>query len=449
MKTFLETCTGANNVVDPVKLDAGELEYAHDVVVSEAGRIDRADGHTQIASLTNGHSLFCSGRSACLVAQGTALYNVAADNSLAGLRSSMSGGRLDYTRHGSEVFYTNAVQHGIVRDNKSWVWAVGEYTGSKTSRHFEPAVPVFEHIEAHIARMFGSIDNTLFESEPGEFGLFCLREGRSFSSKIIMLKSVAGGLFVSTLDEMYFLRGTEHADFVEIRVADYPAYEWSDAADLIEGLEIGLQIPGQCALWNSPEGPCLGTADGSFLNLVKSRIVYPDEALSGATLLRGYRLIASLDSSFTSDTNLKVGDIGGKATSERGAHFNSYCKRGRDFLACSDTGLFRLGGTTRDGVEIAGTFETRTWNMGWPGPSRPRFLYIEGEFNGDVTIEGFVDGESRGTKTVTPKKDGQQQIRTTFDRVKGGEKWKFKISSSADFSVEKFQVLPVLLAKGR
>ncbi len=78
------------------------------------------------------------------------------------------------------------------------------------------------------------------------------------------------------------------------RVATYPAYEWSDCIEYVEGMEIGLDTPGLCALWHSPEGAILGTPSGQLINMNKSKVVYPQSGSYGASVIRGYDFIHTI-----------------------------------------------------------------------------------------------------------------------------------------------------------
>jgi hypothetical protein len=50
-----------------------------------------------------------------------------------------------------------------------------------------------------------------------------------------------------------------------------PAHEWSDVkVDLSKVLDVS----GECALWSSDEGVCVGTPEGRVINLTEGRMRY-------------------------------------------------------------------------------------------------------------------------------------------------------------------------------
>jgi len=291
---ILEKCTGLDIVVDPIG-STTDLGIAMDVIISDSLEVERAYGFTDVKAITNGHSLFCDGAD-CLVCQGTSLYQVGTDFSLRGIRSGMSGAQVDYAQYGTAIHYTNGGQNGVYQDGVSWPWVVDIYNFGETFKRFETTVPVFDHIEVHNGYMLGSIGNALYASELGKMGLWCMKDPILLPSKIIMIKHVKQGVFVSDEKSVYFMSGLDpHTFSVGDPVSPYPAYEWSDAIDYIQGSEVkDYETPGLCAIWNSKEGLCLGTPDGILLNLIRKKIIMPDTGTTGASLLRGFNVITSI-----------------------------------------------------------------------------------------------------------------------------------------------------------
>jgi hypothetical protein len=115
-----------------------------------------------------------------------------------------------------------------------------------------------------------------------------------FDSDIRMVRSVGSGLFVSSMTKTYFLTGLLPSEFSMKEVASFPAVEWSDARDSVDGGDIGFN-PGLCLLWASPEGAILGTPDGMVINLTKKNIIYPENVNSGFGALVGYEFIHGME----------------------------------------------------------------------------------------------------------------------------------------------------------
>lgn len=446
---ILKNCTGVNNVVDPKRLphdykgQTSDLQYGVDVVVTEGMRLSRADGFASVASLTNGHSLYRKSGD-CVVCQGGSLYAVGSDYSLTGLRSGMTGGRVSYDQHGAAIYYSNGSESGIIHSNKSWVWRVEDYLGVDSDNQWLPYVPGFSHIAFHAGHLVGSVGNVLYCSELGKFGLFNKENVRVFSSDIIMIESVKGGIFVSDCNDTWFLAGTCNYDFIEgsAPVLDYPAFEWSAAYKKVEGLKIGLDTIGLCAVWNSPKGLCAGLPTGEAVNLIDDKVIYPQGGSSGATLVRGYSVISTTDSAFTTDTQLRVGSVGSKATTQRtNFNFNSYCEFNGRYLACGSGGLYSIGGGTHNGAAITGVFEPMTSVLGSNNPKRTRFLYFDMEGSGDVVITPYADDVQGTAKTMTLGKSGQQAGKVAINRDSQGVSWRFNISNDSDFSIDSITAL--------
>lgn len=297
--TILRKCTGLNIVVDPVDLEfnpeqgTSDLSECMNVSIAPSGRSGRSDGYIKVQDLVDGHSGFCDGGDA-FIAQGTSLYHIGTDDSLTGIRSNLSGDRIAYLQHGDRTYYSNGVQNGVIHNGISFSWEVDEYNGPDSNIQWCTTVPKFSHMAQLSGRLYGSYKNMLMWSEPYKFGLYSFKHIKMFSTEIKMIKAVAEGLFISDIKSQYFLKGLDPTTMILQKVANYPAYEWSDAIDYVEGLEIGLNNPGLCALWLSPEGVCLGTSTGQLINLNKEKIIYPENGSAGASLLRGYHLIHTI-----------------------------------------------------------------------------------------------------------------------------------------------------------
>ena len=350
IKTLLQNCTGLNTVVDPTRIptnsdsNISDLQYAVDVIITEGLRVTSADGYSQSIALTDGHSLFGCGSNA-LVMDGGTLCEINSALTKTILQTGYSGEPVCFLKYGNLKYFSNRAERGIIEESNVFSWEVDEYNGPNNDTYFETEIPPFDLICIHNGYMLGVIGNFLFSSELGMFGLWDLSKGIPFASDIQMIASVNGGIFVSDSNEVWFLAGTNCDDFVGSSqpVASYPAYKWSLAQDMAEGLEIGLNTPGQCVFWNSPEGLCLGGPEGLFFNLTKSKIVHPELSGFGATLLRDYRLISTVNESFSLDCNLKIGEIGSKATTQRSEFsFNSYTRIDKSFLDVSQMVCFCL-----------------------------------------------------------------------------------------------------------
>lgn len=285
--------TGLNTVNDPVRLPDGDVAEIVNLRIDQSGRPSKRVGQTLIQSGVF-HSLYCADGD-CFIAKDrdtdTAIYQVGNDGTLVGIRSGLSKNKhIAFKQYGTKTYYCNGLQSGIIENGISSSWEVGEYQGVTTDRSF--SIPEnMEHIEIHSGRIFASAGPVLWWSELFRFDLF--DQARSlvqFHTNIRMIKSVAGGLFVSTERNTYFLSGNKPTEFTLIKTANFPAIEWSDAIEYVDGANIGFD-PGLCALWVSIEGAILGFPTGQILNLTKEKIIYPEDVSSGFGVLMGYNFI--------------------------------------------------------------------------------------------------------------------------------------------------------------
>lgn len=105
-----------------------------------------------------------------------------------------------------------------------------------------------------------------------------------------MVKQVAGGVYVSTERDTFFVTGGKPNEFQQRHVANFPALEWADAIEYVDGGALGFD-PGLCVLWVSTEGAILGTPGGQIFNLTKEKIIYPEDVKTGFGCLMGYNFI--------------------------------------------------------------------------------------------------------------------------------------------------------------
>jgi len=285
--------SGLNTVDDPARLPKGDVAEMVNMRVDQSGRPSKRTGLTLVESGAF-HSLYSDGGD-CFVAKDrttdTAIYQVAADGTITGIRSDLTlGARISFKQAGVKTYYTNGVQTGIIDGGNSGIWEVGTYHGVTTDRDFTIPVNMI-HLETHAGRMYASSGPTLWWSELFRFDLF--DQARSlvqFNSDIRMIKAVAGGLYVSTEKNTYFLSGSKPAEFGMIKVASFPAAEWSGSIEYVDGGDLGFD-PGLCALWASTEGAILGTPGGQIINLTKPKIIYPEGVNTGFGCLMGYNFI--------------------------------------------------------------------------------------------------------------------------------------------------------------
>ena len=297
---LLRGSSGLNTVDDPVRIKhksksgISDLAVAVNVTISPSKRINRRKGKTLKMSLDS-HSLFCDGGE-CVFVHDSKLYLLEANFSYRLLRSLSSDSQMAYTQVGGRIYFTNNQDFGYVEDGTACTWAkTTDYVGPVTQKIFTGPF-AGNHLGYHGGRVYISTDNILWHSEFAAHDWYDMaRNFIPFDSHIRMLKSVANGFFVSTSSAIYFLEGLVPEDFTQKKLTSYPALEWSDAINYIDGTDIPeFEIEGLCALWATQEGAMLGTPMGNAINLNKKKVIYP-HGTKGSSLLRGLNFIHTIE----------------------------------------------------------------------------------------------------------------------------------------------------------
>lgn len=139
-------------------------------------------------------------------------------------------------------------------------------------------------------------------------------------------------------------------------------------------------------------------------------------------------------------------------TQYAGYDFNSMAKFGDVYLGAGENGIFVLDSGDRDaGSDIEAFFELATSDWGAAHPKRIRRLYVSYEADGDLMLTVQDDeGRSRNFVLEPSFPDSKQHTsRVAIGRDGRGTYWMVRIDNlnGSDFSVDRIQVVPVLLGK--
>ena len=131
-------------------------------------------------------------------------------------------------------------------------------------------------------------------------------------------------------------------------------------------------------------------------------------------------------------------------------NFNSFCELGEDVLAAGDDGIFTLDGTDNDnGTPITAYFEPLLTDLGIANPKRMRGLYLGYEANGTIKVTVEVDELHERIEYVFPAGKGRLQGggRASGRKDQTGRYWKYQIKNTrgCDFSVDRLEVIPIIL----
>ena len=294
--TLFSGSSGLNTTLDPQRLsfEDGELAQAVNVSIDDRGLVELRKGHT-LAQAGDFHSLFCDGGDCFVVQERTsdaAIMQVNADLSLTGIRSWLSKGlSMGWCQANTLTFYGNGESFGVIENGVSSAWAADAYSGpADSSLTFLSSIPVPNLLDYDGAGIIAIVigQNLYWNRFPFLFGLFAQRDVITLPTSITMIKSVAGGWFVSDEQYVRFYQGPLLHQTSERRVTNSPAtgvaIELVDAADLkLEG--------GYGAVWSATDGIWFGAADGNAINLTKEKIDYPSGYMRGACLVNNKHII--------------------------------------------------------------------------------------------------------------------------------------------------------------
>lgn len=296
---LIKPTSGINNRLDPYELAPDELVECHNFVIDDRGFPNKRPGYWKVVSGIF-HSL-PQDSNIPLVLQDrvderdAALYFIASDHTVKGIRSGLTMcARMSYAKHKDRVYYSNGFELGMVVGDKSYNWSKGS-TSYDELRILSGPVPG-THIAMHKGRMLIAKGKHIFFSDLYNPHLFELhRNFLTFSADIIMVRPVEDGVYVSTTESTYFIKG-EITDLVVGKlVLSVPAYEWTDIPCVLEAQTLGLEEPALCATWACPRGAIAGLPNGRVVMLNKSKLKYPEHSTSGAGLLYGHSYIHSIN----------------------------------------------------------------------------------------------------------------------------------------------------------
>lgn len=296
-----------NTVLDPQRLSQGtrnapgiiELAKAVNVSIDDRGLVTlrRGDALLKVGEF---HSLFCDGGDCFAIKENTSdatLVKVNADYSLSTVRTGLSKWlRMCFAQTSTDTFYSNGVQNGFIRSGVNYAWPVNTYRGPTADIEFTTSIPVANHL----AFMQGgkcaiAVGQSIFiNHEPFRYGLFAPALGFiGFESDVSMICPVQAGFFVSDQRQTWFFRKIDGGwyRYKQELVDAAPAIEWSLAAEKVLLRDIDIDLPGFGRVWVSQEGICLGTDDGTAINLTKEKVKYPSGYARGACLVKGTTVI--------------------------------------------------------------------------------------------------------------------------------------------------------------
>jgi len=308
--------SGLNNKIDPVRhrfdpeTGIAELSEAINVEIESSGRIGRISGFNELVS-GSFKSLcpFDCGGYSLVLQDGSLLKAVDHLGTLTGVRSSMSDAYLDYEMASdglkNYVYYLNGHERGRVYDMVSYTWTALDYVGPDTTKVFDDP-PNGHLLTLYNGRMYIAMDNTIYASEPNDYGKFQMEENYiPFPGKITLLEHMDDGLFVSDDYSVYSLLGGDilrlDDSFKLKKVGDKPIIRGNHARCMAEN--IGMDFAGEIVLAWTDFG-CMVLGPGGYyknhtFNKLFRRVpaegtnYLPDSAYGASIVMNNVQLIST------------------------------------------------------------------------------------------------------------------------------------------------------------
>ncbi len=160
------------------------------------------------------------------------------------------------------------------------------------TRQFKGSIPTGTILEEHRGYLFSASGNYLYYSDPLDYEIYdYLENAISFGSEITLCISLETGLYISTLDEVFFLSGESPENWILRSVYDFGAKANTAIRINLDNLFENTS-GGYAALFVSSEGfICVGLPDGSIQNLTNRKYkIDPTLTLNSTALNSQYLL---------------------------------------------------------------------------------------------------------------------------------------------------------------
>ena len=265
---------GANNVDDPTEV-SGILSTDPSVVLSEmieltnvnvdnSGKVSRREGYTSIASGVP-HSMW-SNNKVCYFVENGFLKQLKKDNTISIVAVLPSNKKLVYEEVNNVVVLSDDTIYKILEDGvlHDPVPSVG-------------IPPVGGHIlKLFRGRLYIANKSSIYFTLPYDIETLDISNHLiPMPSYVRMIIVVEDGLFVSTSNEIYFLKGESPEQFEVIKVANYPAIMGTDVK--VRGEIFGealSNISDTAYIFATTQGICVVGNGGVFENVSKYKFQY-------------------------------------------------------------------------------------------------------------------------------------------------------------------------------
>ena len=231
----------------------------------------------------------------------TALYRIdvskmTGDVSLPGIRSGLAKGKkFSYARHDSNIFYSNGVDYGVIKeDGNSYPWITSTWYDEDSIAQFRTVFPG-DVLCYNAGRIYFTKGDILYWTQYGMFGIYdAARNYQRFpGGSITALAKATDGLYVSTGDGIFFMSGLNPHKWSQRHVADYKIYRGGISNEYINPIHLNLETGLPSLVAATEIGPALLLPGGTIVPLVDKVVAMPECATDEACacLVDGHSLI--------------------------------------------------------------------------------------------------------------------------------------------------------------
>jgi hypothetical protein len=298
--TIFRASTGLNTRIDPARITfdpqtgIADLAVAVNVNIDATGRVGRRKGFAATAQTGSCHSLWSDGGDNCFFASGTSLYALSTSYEATRIATVTAGAPVSYFALDGRTYWMNGYERGYIeqRVNNAWERTVS-YVGPANTRSLSD--PPLGHLIAYgFGRVFVAQGSTVWYSEPFDLNAFDLSKNfLPFEGRISMMRLLAGGMWVSTNEAIFFLPGGDPLGTGPVKMADYAAINGTDAEVDLSKIG-GGEMNGIGVIWTATNGICIGTPDGLLMNLTQRKFSYP-KSVTGAGICFDDRYVTTIE----------------------------------------------------------------------------------------------------------------------------------------------------------
>jgi hypothetical protein len=300
---FFRGSLGLNTAAENTRLSRQEdgfceLETAVNVQVDSAGALKvRQEIVPILVEPMAVHSLWSDGRKYCFYVSGGDLYRLMPDLSSVLVYEGYGNTKNYCVSFAGAVWMTNGSIMAYAKEMtfNSWDASSARKRKGDTRQLGIPTVK-FKKIFTHLGRLYGFVDNVLWESEPFDPRSFNLASGyMQFESEIVDAISIDTGIYLFLKDKTVFLAGESKEKFIK-KNASFGGGVVVDTAKIADGetLPEFYRVGGMAVVWVAQEGIFIGDDTGVVRSISDRKLEFNDIS-TGASVVFRNNLIVSLE----------------------------------------------------------------------------------------------------------------------------------------------------------